>query len=274
MITAGSSGQMTIAQLAERFQVSQHTVRKWTAEEEFPSPVRGRTSVKRFEVDEVDAWVMRHRAAHWIKFKGGSAFKKGKSSLNPPEGDDDDLLPLRRIGVIEGRLLGRDPIKVETLRSYMSKGILSKPDRVPGDGLVPQVEEAMWTRRSVNQYLQRPRQRVRRPKSAPQPSQDTKARERPLLDLVLPEGDPTTLLTLKDIGELDFQVRRYGKGPLKESSLVNYLSQGLLAKADRTPGDGGIPSVTEDSWYLSTVDRFVRRPGRVGKNARWRTNPN
>ncbi|MCL3999070.1 hypothetical protein M4438_37235, partial [Streptomyces lavenduligriseus] len=76
-------------------------------------------------------------------------------------------------------------------------------------------------------------------------------------------GADTDLLTLQEIGELDGKARGRGKATTV-SSMRTYLYNGLLAKADRTPGDGLEPAVDEPMWFRSTAYRFIRRPGQLG----------
>ena len=269
MIPAGESRKYTtFDKMAERYKVDRTApASRWTQEEGFPSPLRaaGQGGTFVFDEEEVDAWVREHHFGAWLQSRSDR-----KNPLDLPAGGPRDLLPLRRIGELEGRALGREATPIPTLRSYISKGTLAQADRVPDDGLQPVVIEPMWFRETAYAYISRPR-RVRRASADGETKAEATSERRqpdgPLLDLDLPKGKKTDLLSLAFIGELDGKARGRGKATAV-STLHNYRSQGLLAPPDRTPDDGKKPPVDEPKWFRSTAYTFIRRPGRLGAGAR------
>ncbi|MCM2430911.1 hypothetical protein [Streptomyces sp. RKAG337] len=181
--------------------------------------------------------------------------------LDLPAGADSDLLNLQEIGKIDGEARGRGKATtVGTLKNYQSQGLLAGPDRTPGDGQDPDVDEPKWYRSTAYTFIRRPGRlgaAARAPRETPRASGPLRD------DLKLPAGADSDLLNLQEIGKIDGKVRGRGKATTV-TTMRTYLSQGLLAKADRTPGDGQDPDVDEPKWYRSTAYTFIRRPGQVG----------
>ncbi|MEU8586540.1 hypothetical protein AB0C59_05960 [Streptomyces sp. NPDC048664] len=272
MMPAGTDRTYTnFDKMAERYGVDRTTSAKWSHEEGFPDLLftEGQGGLHVYDAEDVDAWVRDHHFGSWFRSRQGK-----DNPLDLPKGGPRDLLSLRQIGELEGQALNRPPTSITTLRTYLSpsKRVLPPADRTPGDGLQPTVSEPMWFRETAYTYICRPR-RTRRPTpvEAKQPSGRKSAPKQraagALLDLDLPDGADTDLLTLQEIGELDGKARGRGKATTV-GTLKNYQSQELLAKADRTPGDGQEPAVDEPMWFRSTAYRFIRRPGRLGAAAR------
>ncbi|WDN56130.1 hypothetical protein [Streptomyces clavuligerus] len=267
MIPAGSDRQHThFDMMADRYGVDRTTAAKWSLEDGFPAILftTGQGGFHIYDESAVDTWVREHRFGSWFQSQHGR-----KNPLDLPEGGPGDLLTLRRIGELEGQALNRPPTPVTTLRTYLSpsKGILPPPNRTPDDGLCPAVTEPMWFRETAYAYISRPR-RTRRAlasgaqpgtKRAPEVAQRENAGD--LLDLDLPPGSETDLLTLRQIGEIDGRARGRGKA-ITSATLKNYQSRKLLAEPDRRPGDGREPIVEEPMWTRAAAYRFIRRPGR------------
>ncbi|MGV2915622.1 hypothetical protein [Streptomyces alfalfae] len=272
MMPAGTDRTYTnFDKMAARYGVDRTTAAKWSQETEFPDLLftEGQGGLQVYDEDNVDAWVRAHHLGSWFRSRQGK-----DNPLDLPQGGPRDLLSLRQIGELEGRALNRPSTPITTLRTYLSpsKGVLPPADRTPDDGLQPTVTEPMWFRETAYTYISRPR-RTRRASSAeanqpkgrelaPKQGEDAGA----LLDLELPAGADTDLLTLQEIGELDGPARGRGKATTV-GTLKNYQSQNLLGKADRTPGDGQEPTVDQPMWFRSTAYRFIRRPGRLGAAA-------
>ena len=186
--------------------------------------------------------------------------------LELPAGEDTDLLTLQQIGEVDGHARGwGKPTAASTLKKLRSQGALPKPDRQPGDGGDPAVEEPMWFRSTAYRFIRRPGRLGARARAGTA-AEGPKAREAEghlRNDLKLPAGEDTDLLTLQQIGVLDGKARGRGKATTV-STMRTYLSNGLLDKPDRTPGDGMEPPVDEPMWFRSTAYRFIRRPGRLG----------
>jgi hypothetical protein len=273
MIPAGTDREhTTFDKMARRYKVDRTTpASRWSQEEGFPAPLftSGQGGAFVFDEEEVDEWVRENHLGAWLRSREGK-----KNALDLPSGGPRDLLTLRRIGELEGRALGREATPVATLRTYMSpsKGILPPPDRTPGDGLEPVVTEPMWFRETAYNFINRPR-RVRRASGRAQGKSEQPRAQRatgePLLDLELPEGDDSDLLTLEQIAQIDGAARGRAR-PTSVATLRVYMSpsKGILSPPDRTPRDGQEPEVTEPMWRRETAYRFIRRPGRVGGRAR------
>ncbi|MCX5216213.1 hypothetical protein OG689_44565 [Kitasatospora sp. NBC_00240] len=259
MIPAGSTTEQTTYDLmAERYGVHRTTAFQWGQEPDFPPLLHRAGKLEIFDADAVDQWLRQRYPGTWAKGQ------RGKNPLGLPPGGDRDLLPLRRIGELEGKALGREATPIGTLRTYISKGTLPQPDRKPADGQKPDVTEPMWFRSTAYAYLNRPR-RTRRTRSETAPAQEAQRPPAPkdlLNDLDLPAGEDTDLLTLEEIREIDSAVR--GRPAPKASTLKVYMADGRMAKPDRLPGDGKQPAVEEPSWFRSTAYTFVRRP-RTGR---------
>ncbi|MFJ9574690.1 hypothetical protein [Streptomyces bacillaris] len=267
MIPAGTDRKYTnYDKMAARYGVDRTTAATWSREEGFPELLytAGQGGLQIYDEDDVHDWVREHHFGSWFQSQ-----RDRENPLNLPKGGPRDLLSLRRIGELEGRALNRPATPTSTLRTYLSpsKGILPLADRTPDDGLQPKVTEPMWFRETAYTYISRPR-RTRRTTSSDDNQSGRKAPtkqpagDEALLDLDLPPGDGTDLLTLQRIGELDGQARGRGKATTV-GTLKNYQSRKLLAKPDRTPGDGQEPAVEEPMWFRATAYRFIRRPGRT-----------
>ncbi|MGW4890765.1 hypothetical protein ACWEQL_00625 [Kitasatospora sp. NPDC004240] len=268
MIPAGSTQNYThFDRMAERYKVDRTAAHQWSQEEGFPEVLRtaGQGGMQIYDEDQVDAFVREHHFGAWLRSREGQ-----KNPLDLPAGGPRDLLTLSRIGELEGRALRREATPVATLRTYISKGTLPKPDRMPEDGLRPVVTEPMWFRETAYAYISRPRRVRRNPSEGAAKKQATATpaqSEEQLLDLELPAGDDSDLLTLQEVGEIDGHARGWGKATAI-STLNKLKSQGVLPKPDRMPGDGLEPAVEEPSWYRSTAYRFTRRPGKIGARVR------
>ncbi|MBV9024494.1 MAG: hypothetical protein JO362_12060 [Streptomycetaceae bacterium] len=265
MIPAGTDCRYThFDKMAERYKVDRTTAHRWSQEEGFPEVLHtaGQGEKQIYDEDAVDAWVRENHFGAWSQ-------QDKKLSFDLPAGGPRDLLTLSRIGKLEGRVLRREPTPVKTLRTYISREILPKADRTPEDGRRPHVTEPMWFRETAYAYICRPR-RVKRSTGEGQAKTEgaaALASEEQLLDLELPAGEDTDLLTVEQIGALDGKARGWGK-PTAASTLKKLRSQGVLPKPDRLPGDGGDPAVEEPMWFRETAYRFIRRPGRLGARAR------
>ncbi|MEV4506726.1 hypothetical protein [Streptomyces klenkii] len=251
--------------MAKRYKVHRNAALQWTGEPDFPEAIDKAQQTWVYHEARVDNWVRLHRPGLWA-----SGQESGRD-LGLPEGNDRDLLTLEEIGELEGAFLGREATPVETLRTYLSpsKATMPGPDREPGDGGKPEVEERMWFRSTAYDFIKRPR-KVRRKRTEPTPAAKKKEPATPraaVAEVALPAGSPTDLLTLKEIAELDAAARGRSK-PLALSSLANYRSRGLLAKPDRLPGDELEPEVAEAKWFRSTAYEFInsrRKTGRPSK---------
>ncbi|MEU5417759.1 hypothetical protein [Streptomyces sp. NPDC020667] len=266
MIPAGSKIRYTtVLRMAKRYKVHRNAALQWTGEPDFPDAVDKAKQAWVYDEAKADDWVKVHKPGLWANGQTSAA------DLGLPEGNDRDLLTLEEIGELEGAFLGREATSVETLRTYLSpsKATLAGPDREPGDGGKPEVEERMWFRSTAYDFIKRPR-KVRRKKPQDAPATEKKAPAAPRAaapEVALPAGSPSDLLTLKEIAELDAAARGRSK-PLALSSLATYRSQGLLAMPDRVPGDRQEPEVAEEKWFRSTAYEFInsrRKPGRPTK---------
>ncbi|MFC7992156.1 hypothetical protein ACFUV2_22880 [Streptomyces pilosus] len=250
MIPANSNiKQTTVEKIAKRYHVSGSTAASWTLEETFPPCLdKGWGKTQLYDEAAVDEWVLEHKPEAWVV-----AHPKQKEKATAlPAGGPKDLLPLRHIGVLEGRFLSREPTPVATLRTYISRGVLARPDRRAGDGGQPEVTEDMWFRETAYNYITRPR-RVRRKtgKSGGERREPSEFLQRYF------EENPG-LLTLEKIAELDG--REHEREPTALSTLDNYISQGKLARPDRKPGDGKTPDVDERMWMPESVLSYLCRP--------------
>ncbi|NUK15783.1 hypothetical protein [Streptomyces lunaelactis] len=253
MIPEGSEQKHTNVNLiSERYDVHRDTAYKWTGEESFPDPVDRAGKADVYDEDEVDEWLRKNFPGVWIKGQ------KGRNPLGLPPGDASDLLTLQRIGELEGRAFNRDATDVRTLRTYISKGTLARPDRKAGDGQRPEVSEDRWFRSTAYAYLNRPRRTRRQPTVMEQPAseQQPQAAGGPGADLELPGGDDQDLLTLEQIRAIDTAAR--GRPAPQSATLKIYQRDGRMPEPDRVPGDGEEPSVDEPMWHRSTAYGFIR----------------
>ncbi|MFJ6438211.1 hypothetical protein, partial [Streptomyces sp. NPDC091416] len=250
MIPANSKiKQTTVQRIAKRYQVSNSTAASWTLEPTFPSsPDKGWGKTQLYDEGAVDEWVLEHKPEAWVVAHPNQ--KEKATAL--PAGGPRDLLPLRHIGVLEGRFLSRESTPVKTLRTYISRGVLARPDRRAGDGRQPEVSEDMWFRETAYAYITRPRP-VRRKTG----KSDAPRREPGEFLQQYFEKNPG-LLTLEQIAELDG--REHDREPTALSTLGNYISQGKLARPDRKPGDGKAPEVDEPMWEPETALPYLCRP--------------
>ena len=243
--------QTTLEKIAKRYKVSGSTAASWSLDPTFPAVLaKGWGKTQLFDEAAVDKWVLEHKPEAWV----AAHPKQREKATALPAGDPKDLLALKRIGELEGRFLSRAPTSVPTLRTYISKGDLARPDRRPDDGLKPTVKEDMWFRETAYAYITRSR-KVRRKTSGGElrePSEFLKKyfKENP------------GLLTLKQIAELDGHEQGRPK-PTALSTLKSYISQGKLARADRLPNDGKTPEAQEPMWTPKTVLPYLLRP--IGK---------
>ncbi|MFE3558405.1 hypothetical protein ACFXKW_26620 [Streptomyces sp. NPDC059193] len=157
---------MTVEEIATRYTVATTQVYNWTSMPGFPEGwtvgMVGDTLVR--NADDVDAWLKANFPVHWAK---------GQDSDNPfglPKGGDRDLVSLAEICRFEATALGRtEPVPTPTLRGYLSKGKMPQPDRLPGDGQRPEVPDRRWFRKTAYDWVNRPRQRMRRQTKAEEP---------------------------------------------------------------------------------------------------------
>jgi hypothetical protein len=247
MIPANSKiKQTSLEKVAKRYKVGGSTAASWSLEPTFPAVLdKGWGKTQLYDEAAVDEWVRKHKPEDWV-----TAHPKQKFAALPA-GDAKDLLPLKRIGELEGRFLSREPTPVATLRTYISKGVLPRPDRRPNDGGSPAVEQDMWFRETAYAYITR-RRNVRRK------SNGDKKREPSEFLKGYFEKNPG-LLTLEKIAELDG--REHGREPTALTTLKIYISQGKLARPDRVPGDGKTPAVDEPMWTPESALPFLCRPG-------------
>ncbi|MGW1163822.1 hypothetical protein ACWD48_37810 [Streptomyces sp. NPDC002519] len=152
---------LTSEEIAEKYKVNVPQVGYWSEMKGFPEgwpDGPGRTLVR--DAREVDEWLHENLPVHWAR---------GQESDNPhglPEGNPKDLLSLKDIGELEAKALGRDePVPAATLRGYLSKETMPKPDRTPGDGLKPEVTDRRWFRQTVYDWVNRPRSMRRQKKT-------------------------------------------------------------------------------------------------------------
>ncbi|MFI1258991.1 hypothetical protein ACH4U6_35170 [Streptomyces netropsis] len=73
--------------------------------------------------------------------------------IPPPEGHPEDLLDIDDYRTIWGNATRGEPVERVTLSKYTSVGHLPKADRVPDDGLEPEVLKPMWLRKTVNKSI-------------------------------------------------------------------------------------------------------------------------
>ncbi|MCX4682294.1 hypothetical protein OG413_44745 [Streptomyces sp. NBC_01433] len=249
MIPANSTiKQTTLEKIAKRYKVGYSTAASWPDEPAFPSPVDqgwGRTQL--YDEAAVDEWVWENKPEAWVK-----AHPKQKDKLSLPAGAPKDLMPLQRIGELEGRFLSREATPVATLRTYISRGVLARPDRRAGDGGQPKVEQDMWFRETAYAYITRPRSIRRKVQKG-----DGEPREPSAFLTQYFEENPG-LLTLEKIAELDG--KEHGREPTAMTTLKIYISQGKLARPDRKPRDGKTPAVDERMWEPASVLPFFCRP--------------
>ncbi|WP_439681486.1 hypothetical protein [Embleya sp. MST-111070] len=133
--------------LALRYTVHESAAKAWSERPGFPAKVTGR----RWDANEVDVWVKKHRP-HRTENRRYQA-PKPRVVNEPPAGDPDDLLDLSEFGEILGNVQGEEPVPRTTMASYMYRGQIPGPDRVPGDRKRPVVPELMWTRKTINDYV-------------------------------------------------------------------------------------------------------------------------
>lgn len=74
----------------------------------------------------------------------------------------------------------------------------------------------------------------------------------------LPVMGPKALVTLKTIAELEGKILGRDK-PVELGTLRGYISKKTMPPADRTPGDGKQPEVTERKWYWKTASTWLNR---------------
>lgn len=153
---------LTSEEIMQKYKVTLAQFRHWSEMKGFPEgwPTGpGRTLVR--DAQEVDDWLRETLPVHWAR---------GQASDNPhglPEGSPQDLLSLPDLCELEAKVIGRDePVPRATLRGYLSKGKMPQPDRTPGDGKRPEVSDRMWFRRTAYEWVNRPRQTMRRQKKA------------------------------------------------------------------------------------------------------------
>ncbi|MFZ3491833.1 hypothetical protein ACODT5_01085 [Streptomyces sp. 5.8] len=248
MIPADSTiKQTTLEKIAKRYGVSGSTATSWSLEPSFPGFLgKGWGKTQLYDEATVDEWVLDNKPEAWVV-----AHPKQKEKATAlPAGDPNDLMPLKRIGELEGRFLSRQATPVATLRTYISKDILARPDRRPDDGGSPAVEQDMWFRRTAYDYITR-RRNVRR-KTAVHDQREPSSFLKEYF-----EENPG-LLTLEEIAELDG--KEHGRKPTALSTLNSYISQGKLARPDREPGDDEMPAVKERMWMPETALPYLCRP--------------
>ncbi|MFC5148972.1 hypothetical protein [Streptomyces aureoversilis] len=73
--------------------------------------------------------------------------------IPPPEGHPEDLLDIDDYRTIWGNATRGTRVERVTLSKYMSLGRLPQPDRMPDDGLEPEVLKPMWFRKTVNKSI-------------------------------------------------------------------------------------------------------------------------
>ncbi|MGW1496073.1 hypothetical protein [Streptomyces sp. NPDC002402] len=248
MIPANSKiKQTTLEKIAKRYQVGGSTAASWSLDPTFPGFLdKGWGKTQLYDETAVDKWVLEHKPEAWV-----AAHPKQKEKATAlPAGNAKDLLPLKLIGQIEGRFLSREATPIATLRTYISKGDLARPDRRPDDGGKPEVKQDMWFRETAYAYITR-RRNVRRKSGGDEQREPSEFLKRHF------EENPG-LLTLEQIAELDGQ--EHGRKPTALTTLKIYISQGKLARPDRVPGDDREPAVDERMWEPETALPYLCRP--------------
>ncbi|MEU2514479.1 hypothetical protein [Streptomyces syringium] len=83
-----------------------------------------------------------------------------------PAGSPTDLLTLKEIAELDAAARGRSkPLALSSLANYRSRGLLAKPDRLPGDEHEPEVAEEMWFRSTAYEFINS-RRKAGRPSKA------------------------------------------------------------------------------------------------------------
>lgn len=224
---------LTSGEIAQKYKVTAAQVVYWTEMEGFPEgwPTGpGRTLVR--DAGEVDDFLREYLPVYWAR---------GQASDNPyglPEGNPKDLLSLKDIGELEAMALGREkPVPTMTLRGYLSKGTMPKPDRAPGDGQQPEVTERMWFRQTAYDWVNRPRRKMLRQKKTDDQAAPTPAPRRAGTRASSPAPQPSTRIDVNGIAAKYFVTRP------------------TASKWTRTEG---FPSTDGHDYDAAAVDAWVR----------------
>jgi predicted DNA-binding transcriptional regulator AlpA len=256
MIPANSSvRRASVDTIAARYGVDRTTVAGWAKKPDFPSPVDRAGKIQVFDLDAVDSWLRDYQPGAWVRGQEGS------NPFGLPEGKDNDLLTLEEIAELDGTVVfrRREPTPVAVLRTYISRGDLARPDRLPDDGKDPGVSKPSWFRSNAYEFLNHPRTTIPRSKTgSPAVRAKTDVSEVAPFPFDLPAGSDSDLLSLPDIRRIDAEVR--GRPAPSDASLQRYMRKGQFPQPDRTPGDGSTPAVDEPMWLRSTAYGFIRRP--------------
>ncbi|WP_328372980.1 hypothetical protein OG800_49435 (plasmid) [Streptomyces sp. NBC_00445] len=152
--------ELTAVEIAEKYQVEVSTVHNWSRDPSFPS---GRTvgaagDLLVRDAQAVDDWLSENFPARWAVGQGR------QNPHNLPDWGPKTLVSLKQIAEFEAKILGRDkPVPTATLRGYISKETMPGPDRTPGDGKRPEVTDRRWYWKTASAWLNRKRQRTKRP---------------------------------------------------------------------------------------------------------------
>ncbi|OIV36985.1 hypothetical protein BIV57_13435 [Mangrovactinospora gilvigrisea] len=235
MLPAGSSERTSLAEIAERYHVTPWTARQWAKEANFPPAIAtGAGGSELREAEAVNAWVRTHRPGFW------AVGQAGDNPLGLPAGAPDDLLTLAQIAELMGQALGVEPPKVTALRSSVSKGDFTPPDRTRADGLEPQVSQAMWRRATAYKEIERPREFRRRRASGERPAPAPASPKRPV---------PTT-----GVLDVDGLARRYAVRPATVQAWAR------TAGFPAPEAEGWWPVEAADSWVGVNRPQYGPKP--------------
>lgn len=240
----------------------------WTSDPRFPPVIReerapgqtGGSAQPLYLAAEVDAFVEEHFPLEWLQAHEGADAVAQEILRRLPKGNPADLLNLKEFGEVFGNFTRGKPLGASTMRSYLSRGQIPAPDRVPDDKQDPEVYEANWYRATIYAFLAERTGRGGRGKSrARQVGQSSD----PSLIGKLPDGSPDDLLTLEEAGIV---VGNYSRGkPYPPVTMTTYKNTGRIPEPDRLPDDGQLPTVKKPSYRRSTVNAIAEAQGAIAR---------
>ncbi|NUU20939.1 MAG: hypothetical protein HOV68_05395 [Streptomycetaceae bacterium] len=202
---------------------------------------------------DADAWTRTAAYRYLLTPRQSHSSRSRPASAPPPAevpdlpaGNDDDLLGAAEIAALDAAGGQRKPLSPATLRTA---AYLGPPDRRPGDGQLPAVDEPQWTRAKAYALIEKRRSKPTRRKP----------------EVTLPAGKATDLFTRAEVRALDAQAR--GRREVSDAALDTYLSRGALPPPDRRPGDGKRPPVEEPKWSRRSVHAFILADRHFGADA-------
>jgi predicted DNA-binding transcriptional regulator AlpA len=139
---------MPLRAIAQRYDVEEQAVRRWTKDETFPEPVKK----GRWDPAEVDAWMRQNNPGAW-------AFaQSGDNPLELPDLPDKQLLDAVQFGEMLAFLRPNEPegkrgVPATTIRSYEARGFVPTADRRPDDGKDPEVDKVGWYWSTVRAHI-------------------------------------------------------------------------------------------------------------------------